>query len=293
MGRLRNALRAYALEFPSPSSVLERLDRLTQIFGSGEMATAMYGVIDPVHLTFRFAAAGHVPPVVRDPDGSVRIRTVDVGPPLGALVAASFAENVEQLSPGSTLILCSDGLVERRRQSLDKGLEQLCEASRVELMAEERCDHILEQLTANDEIDDDVALMVIEVLPDQGDRLALSLRAEVGQLVVLRRLLERWLAARRVEPRVLQDVVAASGEAAANAIEHAYGPSAGLLRVTAEWAAEEIVVTIGDFGRWRSPRVLDRGRGIPIMQALSDTVRIVRSDAGTSVELRWRREVAR
>ncbi len=133
-----------------------------------------------------------------------------------------------------------------------------------------------------------MALMVIEVLPDQGDRLALSLPAEVGQLVVLRRILERWLTERLVEPRVLQDVVAASGEAAANAIEHAYGPDSGVLRVTAEWAAREIVLTVRDFGRWRSPRVVDRGRGIPIMRALTDAVRIDRSDAGTSVELRWR-----
>ncbi len=117
MGKLRNALRAYALEFASPSGVLERLDRLIQILGPGEMATVMYGVIDPVHLTFRFASAAHIPPVVRDPDGSVRVRPVDVSAPLGAVVAATFAENVEQLRPGSTLILCTDGLVERRHQS--------------------------------------------------------------------------------------------------------------------------------------------------------------------------------
>ncbi len=289
MGKLRNALRAYALEFPSPSDVLERLDRLIQILGPGEMATAMYGVIDPVHLTFRFASAAHIPPVVRDPDGGVRVRPVDVAPPLGAVAAATFAENVEQFRPGSTLILCTDGLVERRHQSFDEGLRRLCEVSRVELAPEDRCRLIIEGLMEEDEGDDDMALMVIEVLPDQGDRLALSLPAEVGQLVVLRRILERWLAERRVEPGVLHDVVAASGEAAANAIEHAYGPDGGVLRVTAEWAVQEIVLTVRDFGRWRSPRVVHRGRGIPIMQALTDAVRIDRSDAGTSVELRWRR----
>ncbi len=289
MGKLRNALRAYALEFPSPSDVLERLDRLIQIFGPGEMATALYGVIDPVHLTFRFASAAHIPPVVRDADGSVRVvRTATVAPPLGAVIAASFAENIEQLRPGITLILCTDGLVERRRQSFDEGLQRLCELSRVKLTPEERCDHLVKRLTEEDEGDDDLALMVIDVLPDQGDRLALSLRAEVSQLVVLRRILERWLAERRLEPRVLHDVVAASGEAAANAIAHAYGLSGGVLWVTSEWAANEIVLSVRDFGRWRSPHLPDRGRGIPIMRALTDQMRITRSDAGTSVELRWR-----
>ncbi|HEY3210340.1 MAG TPA: SpoIIE family protein phosphatase [Actinomycetota bacterium] len=288
MGKLRNALRAYALEVPSPSDVLDRLDRLIQILDPGEMATALYGVIDPVHLTFRFACAAHVPPVVHEPDGPTRVRTVDVGPPLGAMAAATFPENVEQLHAGTTLILCTDGLIERRRQSIDEGLQRLCDVSRVRLAAEERCDHIIKLLAPDDEGDDDVALMVIEVLPDQGDRLAVSLPADVGQLVVLRRILERWLAERCVEPTVVHDVVAASGEAAANAIEHAYGPAGGVLQVTAEWAATGIVLTVRDFGHWRVRRVPDRGRGIPIMQALTDGMRIAQSDAGTSVELRWR-----
>lgn len=83
MGKLRNALRPLALEFPSPSVVLDRLDRMVQLFDPGEMATVLYGVIDPVDLSFRFASAAHLPPLVRDPDGSVRVQTLDVGPPLG------------------------------------------------------------------------------------------------------------------------------------------------------------------------------------------------------------------
>lgn len=288
MGKLRNALRAYALELPSPRDVMDRLDRLIQILDPGEMATALYGVIDPVDLTFRFASAAHLPPVVRDPDESVAVRAVEVGPPLGAVVAAAFPENVERLRPGTTLILCTDGLVERRHRPVDEGLQRLCEVSRVRLTPEERCDQIIDELSEDDESDDDVALMVIEVLPDHGDGLALSLPADVGQLVVLRRTLERWLAERGVEPTVVHDVVASSGEAAANAIEHAYGPAGGVFQVTAEWAPDQIVLTVRDYGSWRSPRIVDRGRGIPIMRGLTDHMRIARSDEGTSVELRWR-----
>jgi anti-sigma regulatory factor (Ser/Thr protein kinase)/putative methionine-R-sulfoxide reductase with GAF domain len=288
MGKLRNALRAVALEFPSPSDVLDRLDRMVQVFDPGEMATVLYGVIDPVDLAFRFASAAHLPPLVRDPDGAVRVQSVDVGPPLGAVTTATFPEHVEKLRPGEALILYTDGLIERRGQSLDEGLAALSEAARARLPAEELCDHIIERLTEDDDADDDVAVLTIEVLPDPGDQLRLSLRTEVGQLVILRRTLQRWLDERRVEPAVAYDVVAASGEAAANAIEHAYGPSGGSLRVTAEWTPEEIVFTTRDFGRWRGQRAPNRGRGIPIMQALSDEMRISRSDAGTSVELRWK-----
>lgn len=287
MGKLRNAVRAYALELVSPSDVMDRLDRLVQLLDPGEMATALYGVIDPVHLTFRYACAAHLPPVVRDPDGSVRVRDVDGGPPLGAVAAASFPENVEQLRPGSTLILCTDGLIERRRESISEGLQRLCELCRDELPPEERCDQIIQHFAADDG-DDDVGLMVIEILPDQGDRFALSLAAEVRQLAVLRRTLERWLAARGADPTVTHDVVAASGEAAANAIEHAYGPSGGVFRVTALWAPGEITLTLRDFGRWRSPLARERGRGIPIMRTLSDEMVITPSPAGTSVDLRWR-----
>jgi anti-sigma regulatory factor (Ser/Thr protein kinase)/putative methionine-R-sulfoxide reductase with GAF domain len=287
MSRLRNALRAYAVEFLSPSEVLGRLDRMLQILSPGEMATVMYGVIDPVHLTFRFASAAHLPPVVRDPDGGARVRDVDVGPPIGAVQAAVFAENVERLRPGSLMILCTDGLIERRGQSLDEGLHRLCEASRSRLPVDELCDEILERLTEDTEADDDVALMAIEVVPDPGDGLQLSLKAEVGQLVVLRRILERWLTERGTEPKLMYDVVAAAGEAAANAIEHAYGPSGGELRVQGQWSAGDVVLTVRDFGGWRSPRFPDRGRGISLMEALTDGMQISRSDAGTTVELRW------
>ena len=84
--------------------------------------------------------------------------------------------------------------------------------------------------------------------------------------------------------------MAASGEAAANAIEHAYGPSGGVIQVAAERKEDGVVVNIRDFGRWRPSRDPNRGRGLLMMNGLADSVHISRVPVGTSVELRWQFE---
>jgi putative methionine-R-sulfoxide reductase with GAF domain len=212
MGKLRNSLRAYSLELSSPSDLLDRLDRLIQHFEPDDMATVLYGVIDPVQLTFRFASAAHIPPLLREPDGSVRVLSSNPHPPLGAGVGGTFTETVEQLRPGGSIVLCTDGLIERRGWLLDEGLRQLREACTGAATPDERCDLIIDLLTDDDEIEDDVALLVIEMALDDGDHWHVSLPAEPRQLVILRRLLERWLTQRGVAPRVAYDVLAASGE---------------------------------------------------------------------------------
>lgn len=166
MGKLRNALRAYAVELSSPSAVLQRMNRLVEHLDPEEMATVFYGMIDPTDLTFRFASAGHMSPIVREPDGDVRIRNVEGGPPLGAPSGWSFTDDAEQLRPGTSLVLYTDGLVERRDASLDDGFQWLSELCRAELTPEERCDAIVDELTGDGHLDDDVAFLVIEVAPE-------------------------------------------------------------------------------------------------------------------------------
>jgi sigma-B regulation protein RsbU (phosphoserine phosphatase) len=163
MGKLRNALRAYALELSSPSDVLQRMNRLVQHLDPEDMATAFYGTIDPVDLTFRFSSAGHMPPIIREPDGTVRIVTMEGGPPFGVPSDWSFTDAAEQLHPGTSVVLFTDGLIERRDASLDDGFLWLSELCRPERTPEERCDMILDGLTADGHLDDDVAFLVIEV----------------------------------------------------------------------------------------------------------------------------------
>jgi len=286
MARARHALRAYALEYSSPGEVISRLDHLVQFHGGEDLATAIYGIVDASHSTFRFACAAHLPPIVREPDGSVRVVDVESGAPLGAGLSEGFREFTEPLSPGTTVILCTDGLIERRNESLDEGFRRLCEASRADLAPEERCDQLIEELVG-EASDDDVALLVVEVMPEDADVLRVFLRSEPGQLAVLRRRLERWLGGWETDRRLVYDVVAASGEAAANAIEHAYGPAGGVVHVAGERTADSIAISVLDFGRWRPPRSPNRGRGIPMMKALAGSAEIEGTEQGTSVQLRW------
>jgi anti-sigma regulatory factor (Ser/Thr protein kinase) len=286
MARLRNALRAYSLAYVAPADVLTQLDRLLLQLHPGEMATVLYGVIDPAQLAFRFACAAHVPPAIRDPDGSVRIVSVEPGPPLGAGVRGLFTEHAEQLSPGTTMVLCTDGLIERRGSSIDEGLRRLRDACAPQAMLDERCDQIVDRLVQGDG-DDDIALLVVEVAPEPGDEWQTTIHADARQLVVLRTALRRWLTERGVAPGTAYDVLLACGEAAANAIEHAYGPSGGVILVGAKRAPDGIVVTVNDSGRWRSPHVAQKGRGILMMRQLADSVLISPSRHGTSVELHW------
>lgn len=286
MGRLRSALRAYAMGVESPGEVLHRMDRMFQHLEPSDMATVLYGTIDPVELTFRFAAAGHLPPVLRAPDGTAGVLSLPGDPPIGATFGGTFTESTHELHPGSTLILYTDGLVEHRGSSLDDGLRRLVEVAGTELEPEARCDAILQGMEAEE--DDDVALLVIEVASDIGDRWRMRLPAQAGQLQILRGVIQRWLRARSVPAELIHDVQAGTGEAVANAIQHAYGPSGGLVEMEAEWTGQEIVIVIRDSGRWRPPRDLDRGWGVPIMRSVSDRVRVNHSKAGTLVELRWK-----
>ena len=126
MGQLRSVLRSYAYEGSSPSVVLDRLDRLVQGFDMAQVATAIFGrlVRDEAGATLLFANAGHLPPVVRQPDGRVhRINRaasslIDVLPPGGR----ARREAAVPLPTGSLLLLYTDGLVESRERDFDVGI---------------------------------------------------------------------------------------------------------------------------------------------------------------------------
>lgn len=127
MGHLQHALRAYALEDDSPGAILRRLNRLTQWALPGEVATAIVVVLDPDNERARIASAGHLPPLLIA-DGGTAYVDLDNGPALGVTAEAVYAE-VEQAMGDATMLLFTDGLVERRGESIDVGLERLARSS--------------------------------------------------------------------------------------------------------------------------------------------------------------------
>jgi hypothetical protein len=127
MSQLRNALRAYLVEERSPSGVLTRLSRLTGQLLPLALATATVAVVEPATGLVRVATAGH-PPVCHVPaGGDARLVDVEPWPPLGVVQDGSSSprEQAVTLEPGEALVLYSDGLVERRSESIDVGLDRL------------------------------------------------------------------------------------------------------------------------------------------------------------------------
>ncbi|MEV5847540.1 SpoIIE family protein phosphatase [Streptomyces sp. NPDC051985] len=124
MGRLRTAVRTLAdLDIP-PDELFSRLNDLVSEVSEDTYATCLYAVFDPVAATFSYSLAGHPPPIVVRPDGTVHTADVAPDPPLGA-AKPPFGLHRLHLSDGSMLVLCTDGLVESASRDVDQGMAQL------------------------------------------------------------------------------------------------------------------------------------------------------------------------
>lgn len=168
MGQLRSVLQSYAWQGSSPAVVLDRLDQLVQGLDMAQLATCVYGRLQlPPNGAglLRIANAGHLPPALRSPDGTVRLLATEASLLVGAALGTSRDEVEEVVEPGSALVLYTDGLVEHRGRPIDEGLQALAEAlaSAPDHDAEAICDHLLTEL-AYGALDDDVALLVVRVL---------------------------------------------------------------------------------------------------------------------------------
>jgi serine phosphatase RsbU (regulator of sigma subunit) len=159
MGRMRSALRAYALETSDPAEVLARLDRKMHHFEPGALATVLYAVLDPSLQTARISAAGHLPPVLAVPGHTGEL--VDVHPDLliGADATSARRSATVAIPHGGLLCMCTDGLVERREYPLDEGLDRLCKAAQAG-PAKAACSAIMAALVGNEAARDDIAVLV-------------------------------------------------------------------------------------------------------------------------------------
>jgi serine phosphatase RsbU (regulator of sigma subunit) len=162
MGRLRNALRAYAFDASDPADVLRRVDRL--VVDEDAMATALHLLLDPATGTFCAANAGHPPALRLDAAGTPSWVQGALAPPLGT-GWPDRPSGTGELAPGDRLLLFTDGLVERRDSTLDDGLAALAEAAAVAAGSElaALCDHVIDSLSgAAGGFEDDVALLGLE-----------------------------------------------------------------------------------------------------------------------------------
>jgi sigma-B regulation protein RsbU (phosphoserine phosphatase) len=159
MGRVKSALRAYALVADGPAHVLELTDRKLQHFEIGTMVTVVGATSSPPYDRFTICSAGHLPPVLAVPGKQSELLDLPVGPPLGVAAPMKRASTSVTLPAGAVLLLYTDGLVERRGEAIEQGLGRLCAAVRP-AHPETVCRTVMRSLI-NDAVADDIALLAI------------------------------------------------------------------------------------------------------------------------------------
>jgi serine phosphatase RsbU (regulator of sigma subunit)/anti-sigma regulatory factor (Ser/Thr protein kinase) len=285
MGQMRNAFRAYAYDHTSPAELLRRMRR--HIAGE-EMATAICLTLDPYTQELTYASAGHPPSLlVGGSSGSV-IRLDRVGaPPLGFAEAETIQETDLELDSPSTLVAYTDGLIEHRGWSIDAGIDMLADvlASSAHLSAEALAGRITDQVAAQVDSGDDIALLIVR-LAGVPERVDIEIPSDPATLAGLRRRLRGWLTLRGLSAEERDDAVLSVSEACNNAIEHGYQGGAGTIRLVLEHRASELGITIEDHGAWRTPIPdPERGRGIQIMRAIMHEAQVEHAAGGTRVTL--------
>jgi serine phosphatase RsbU (regulator of sigma subunit) len=165
MGRIRSALRAYAMLDVPPERVLELVDHKVDHFEMGTIATVICGTMKPPYEVMTLSSAGHLPPVAARPDEAAFFANVDTGPPLGVRSDGGRASTSLALAPGTVVAFYTDGLVERRTESIETGMERL-RASITTQASDIVAREAMANLVSNVIPEDDIALVVLRRLPE-------------------------------------------------------------------------------------------------------------------------------
>ncbi|GAA4542391.1 SpoIIE family protein phosphatase [Pseudonocardia xishanensis] len=284
MGQLRVALSGALRQGRAPAEALETLDEYVSWVPGAQASTAACLILDRETRTLRWARAGHLPPLLVDSTGAGFLEGGH-GPVLGIRGRPPYSEGTIVVRPGATLLLYTDGLVERRGELLDTGLERLRTAAEdlADAPPEQLVDGLLDRLGEQDVHPDDIAVVAVRLLPAP---LVTTVPAEAGELRGLRRRIAEWARLAALDELLVEDLQLVLGEAAANVVDHAYPDAPGSydLRVALRGdGAVHVVVT--DHGTWR-PAPADkghRGRGLDLIRALGREVTVQPGPLGTVI----------
>jgi serine phosphatase RsbU (regulator of sigma subunit)/anti-sigma regulatory factor (Ser/Thr protein kinase) len=286
MARLQSAMRAYALQGLGPGESLRLMNAFVREDEAVNMATVLTAVVDPDSSMVTIASAGHLAPLVIVPNGDSQFLEIVAGSPLGALEFPTYEEITLPIEPDSTLVLFTDGLVERREDTLATGLERLRLATAGwSGEAEDLCDAVLAAMLDGTAPHDDVAVVAVDLLPPAGSELTVRMVARPSSLIRARRELGRWLRGRGALEEEVYELLVAVGEACANAVAHAYpAGQEGRFEIDAREADRDVTIVVRDFGSWRPERP-SPSRGLTIMRELTDQLTVSKEGPGTVVHM--------
>ncbi|MGG2460029.1 SpoIIE family protein phosphatase [Streptomyces sp. RGM 3693] len=282
MGQLRIALRAYASEGHAPETVLVRASRFLAELETERFATCTYIQADLESGALHIARAGHLGPLICNTSRHIDWPEISGGLPLGLATAFGqdhFPETQLFLEPGSTLLLCTDGLVEQPGQDISAGIDALSAAVRTGPAAlDALADRLADHLWAQPGSDDDMALLLLHRNVIPGEAATPRLRLHVHQAdpagtaevrSALRRTLDQWRAG-----AVTHNVEVAASELIANALTHTESGalvSVELLPGSPCRIRLEVEDRSSQWPRRRRPgETATSGRGLLLVEALAD-----------------------
>ncbi|BBY66359.1 SpoIIE family protein phosphatase [Mycolicibacterium helvum] len=289
MGQLRSACRALLLENSSPAAALAGLDRFAARLPGAQSTTAFCAILNPDTGELNYSSAGHPPAILVCADGSTQLLEGGHSIALGIRPDRERPQAQLIVPAQATLLLYTDGLIERRRRSLDDGIDRAANLIRDDstLDLDPLADQIMARLSPPGGYQDDVAVLLYR----HPAPLEVTIPADPLHLAPARKALRDWLIAAGINQDQAQDVLVAAGEAVTNSIEHGYRHiDGGTITLHATSEVDQLRLTIIDTGSWKPKQTgySHRGKGIQIMQALMEDVSILQDTTGTIVHLATR-----
>lgn len=292
MGRVRDALRSAAVEETDPGRILQRANTAIEMLENPIMVTAVFAIIDRLTLQMTYACAGHPRPLLASRDGSVEQLEAQ-GVPLGIGFGESWESFTVPLEPGSILAFYTDGLIEAERDIAGAEARMVAAIGRQARGSQQRSALSLVASTITGVQRDDIAILTVTTSPMPLRDVEVSLPTVPSSARRARLLVERMLREADVAEERRFDLELAVGEAVNNAIEHAQKLGAEDFVLRARRTVSNLIVEVIDQGMWEPlaeiPEAVDplsdRGRGLMLMYALCDDVRLERTPDGTCVRL--------
>lgn len=300
MGQLRSALSITARQEGDPARVADLLDDYSATVPGSACTTVVLARVDPAAETVSHITVGHPPPLLVGPDGQVSFLDDTPSWPLGVRSVARPNAAVRAMPAGSLLVMYTDGLIERRGESIERGLERLRSALEClwPLPTRVIVERLLDSLGHHgSDSHDDIAVLAVRTPGQSAHHYVDVLAAGLAEIPPARARLRAWLSTVGVTGELHDDVVLSVGELLSNAVEHGAGGDSNLtVRMEVGILDDEIAAVVSDPGRWKpgmSDAVpSDRGRGFTIVEALASTMEVSREPSGTAATLSFTRGAA-
>jgi len=290
MGQLRSSARALLINGAAPARLLEQLDSAASLIPNAYCTTVFLAILDTETGLLQYSNAGHMPAVLAGPEQGTSLLTDAASVPLAVRRDGPRPQASTVLPTGSTLMLFTDGLVERKHESIDDGIARAADvlAGTTKLPLNDVADALLGELAPPAGYDDDVAMVIYR---HQQAPLRIESDAIADQLAGIRHRLAAWLRTAEVSEELAADIVLVVNEACTNCVEHAYrGHRVGTSLLEVEIVDSTVHARVTDSGSWKTPAINpgNSGRGLVLMRALSDSMEIDDGRSGTQVDITFR-----